>query len=151
MGPLLADQKYLADGEALFGSEIWKAVFSISFCFCLTFLDRLPGTAAKSKVIASLSRRSRTPKSEPTSIRSPVSSRTSLLSARAKDSPFFTLPPGNVHNLNPAAWRTRRTQLAASSIQAITDTSLVGRSRESLGLALRMLWLNHGMQIKQAA
>jgi hypothetical protein len=81
---------------------------------------------------------------------SPVSSRTSLFSARTTDSTFFTLPPGNVHWFNPAAWRTRRTPLVASSIQAITDTSLVGRRRESLGVALRMLWLNHEMLIKQA-
>jgi pyruvate/2-oxoglutarate dehydrogenase complex dihydrolipoamide dehydrogenase (E3) component len=93
--------------------------------------------------LASLSRRSSTPKRLPTWIRNPVSSRTSLFRALTSDSPFFTLPPGSVHNFNPAAWRTGKTLLAASSIQAITDTSLVGRSRETLGVALRMLWLNH--------
>jgi hypothetical protein len=42
MEPVLADQKYLADGEALFGNERWKVAFLISFGFGLTLTDRLP-------------------------------------------------------------------------------------------------------------
>jgi hypothetical protein len=42
MGPLLAVQKYLADGEALFGNERWKVAFLISFGFGLTLIDRFP-------------------------------------------------------------------------------------------------------------
>jgi hypothetical protein len=37
------------------------------------------------------------------------------------------LPPGRVQSLNPTAWRTTSTLFSASSIQAMTDTSFVGR------------------------
>jgi hypothetical protein len=30
-GPLLADQKYLADGEAFLGRDVCKSAFSISY------------------------------------------------------------------------------------------------------------------------
>jgi hypothetical protein len=53
-GPFLADQKYLAEGEALFGKAAWKPAFLISFCVCLTLVDCLLESAAKSSVIASL-------------------------------------------------------------------------------------------------
>src|ERR1700730_4282276 len=102
-GPLLADQKYLADGEAFFGKDARKSAFFISLLFWLTLVDLLFGTAAKSSVIASLSRRSNTPSREPICTRNPVSSRTSRFSAFTSDSPRFTLPPGSVQSFNPAA------------------------------------------------
>ena len=54
-GLLLADQKYLADGEAFPGKDFRKPASLISFCFCFALIDELFGIAAKSSVIASLS------------------------------------------------------------------------------------------------
>jgi hypothetical protein len=106
--------------------------------------------AAKSNVIASLSRRSRTPKREPTWIRSPVSSLTSLFNALTSDSPRLTLPPGSVQSLKPAAWRTSRTPSAESSIQAITETSLVGRNLGAFVGSFCMLWFHGSGPERQA-
>src|SRR5260370_32809642 len=61
--------------------------------------------------------------------------------ALTSDSPRFTLPPGRVQSLNPTAWRTNSTLCSASSIQAMTDTSLVGRVLAIFGrgLGIRLL------------
>src|SRR5712671_4544466 len=56
--------------------------------------------------------------------------------AFTSDSPRFTLPPGRVQSLNPTAWRTNSTFCSASSIQAMTDTSLVGRVLAIFGRGL---------------
>src|SRR5260370_40559282 len=63
--------------------------------------------------------------------------------AFTSDSPRFTLPPGRVQSLNPTAWRTNSTLCSASSIQAMTDTSLVGRVLAIFGRGL-------GIQLIQA-
>jgi hypothetical protein len=85
MRPFFADQKYLAEGEALLGSE---AAFLISFCFSFTLIDWFSGIAAKTGVIVSLSRLSSTPKNEPIWTFSPVSSRTSMAVAEECGSRF---------------------------------------------------------------
>src|SRR4029077_3875005 len=58
--------------------------------------------------------------------------------------------PGRVQSLNPRAWRTNSTFCSASSIQAMTDTSLVGRVLAIFGrgLGIRLYstwnsWLDH--------
>src|ERR1700682_6061932 len=63
--------------------------------------------------------------------------------AFTSDSPRFTLPPGRVQSLNPTAWRTNSTLCAASSIQAMTDTSLVGRVLAIFGRGLGIQLYGH--------
>jgi hypothetical protein len=63
--------------------------------------------------------------------------------ALTSDSPRFTLPPGRVQSLNPTAWRTNSTLCSASSIQAMTDTSLVGRVLAIFGRGLGIQLYGH--------
>src|ERR1700726_2447059 len=63
--------------------------------------------------------------------------------AFTSDSPRFTLPPGRVQSLNPTAWRTNSTLCSASSIQAMTDTSLVGRVLAIFGRGLGIQLYGH--------
>jgi len=83
------------------------------------------------------------------SARRPVSSNTSLKSACCNDSLGLTLPPGSVHSFWPAVWRTSKTRDSGSSTQAITDTSLQGRSRFTFVLVLVFCNLSLFLAIKE--
>src|SRR4030081_1560367 len=94
------------------------------------------------KIFHLYSGRSSTPSREPISTRRPVSSYSCLM-AFTSDSPRFTLPPGRVQSLNPIAWRTNSTLCSSSSIQAMTDTSLVGRVLAIFGRSLGIQLYGH--------
>src|ERR1700730_7383245 len=63
--------------------------------------------------------------------------------AFTSDSHRFTLPPGTVSYYAHTAWRTNSPLCSASSIQAMTDTSLVGRVLAIFGRGLGIQLYGH--------